>query len=104
MSLLYEELTYILRGCIYDVHNALGTGFDEETYHQGLLCRLQKEKIPFRSKEKMILKHRGKAVKGFAIDLIAYDKVILELKCIQSDFLQQNYVQIISQLMWHYSY
>ena len=101
MTLLYKELTGVLRGCIYDVHNALGPGYDEETYHQGLIWRLKKEKVPFRSKEKRFVKHRGLAIKGFELDLIAYDKIILELKCIQSDFLQPNYVQIISQLkLW----
>ena len=26
MSMLYEKLTYQIQGCIFDVHNALGTG------------------------------------------------------------------------------
>lgn len=101
MTLLYKELTSVIRGCIYDVHNALGPGYDEETYHQGLIWRLNKENVHCRSKEKRFIEHRGLAIKGFELDLIVYDKIILELKCIQSDFLQPNYVQIISQLkLW----
>lgn len=91
MKLLYQELTSVLRRCIYDVHNALGPGYDEETYHQGLIWRLNKEKVPFRSKEKRILIHRGLAIKGFEIDLIAYDKIILELLKAELDYQKIKY-------------
>ncbi len=31
MELIYRDLTEKLRGCIFDVHNKLGVGYDEET-------------------------------------------------------------------------
>lgn len=101
MGLIYEDLTYELRRCIYDVHNALGTGYDEETYHQAMKRRLAKDGIPFRTKEKRFVELHDEGVHEFELDLIVYDKIILELKSLQSDFLQTNFVQIISYLkLW----
>jgi GxxExxY protein len=38
-------------------------------------------------------------VREFKADLITFDKIILELKSLQSGFIKSNYVQIISELM-----
>jgi GxxExxY protein len=101
MALLYQELTRELRRCVFDVHNALGTGYDEETYQQGMIIRLEKSGFTLRSQEIRFVEHRGEKVGEFKLDLIADDKVILELKSLQSDFLQPNFVQIISYLkLW----
>lgn len=55
MSLLYGKLTYFLKGCYYDVHNSLGLGYDEESYHLALEERLKMEKISFQTKVQNIL-------------------------------------------------
>ena len=79
MGLLHKELTYILRGCIYDVHNAMGTGYDEESYHKALEYRLRKSNIPFRSQVLRHIEHCGVKAHKFVLDLIVDDKIILEL-------------------------
>ena len=41
-------------------------------------------------------------MKEFEADFIVFNKIILELKAIQSNFLQPNYIQIISELkLWN---
>ena len=101
MSLIYENLTNKIIRCIYDIHNTLGVGYDEETYHQGLIYIFQKEQIPYLSKQNKDIVHREISIKKIEYDLMVFDKIILELKSIQSDFLQTNYVQIISYLkLW----
>jgi len=98
MRLLYEDLTYTVRGCIFDVYNILGTGLDEECYHIALVERLKELDIPFQSKVPKYVVHRGKRVHKFIIDLIIDEQVILELKHISTDFIPLNYLQIISYL------
>lgn len=101
MGLIYEDLTEVLIGCIYDVHKKIGTGYDEEAYHQGLIRRFREEDIPFVSKERKWLLHRNIQIKCFELDFLTFDKIIISLKCIQSDFLQPHYVQMISELkLW----
>ncbi|KAA0227958.1 GxxExxY protein [candidate division KSB1 bacterium] len=101
MALLHKELTFELRKCMIDVHNELGVGFDEETYHQGLIRRFMKAGMPFVSKQQRGLTHRGVAVRAFELDFLADDTVIAELKCLRCGFLRANYIQILSHLkLW----
>lgn len=102
MGLIYEELTHQLIGCCYEVHNSLGVGYDEKAYHNALEKLFQIKGIPFRSKERKTLSHRDCKVKDFEVDFVTFDKMILELKSLQSSFLQSNYVQILSELkLWN---
>jgi len=98
MKLLYKDLTYKLRGCFFDVQNALGTGYDEETYHLALVHHLKKRQIPFETKATRYIEHRGIKVHKFEIDLIIDKSIILELKSIPTSFTPHNYLQIISYL------
>jgi GxxExxY protein len=101
MALRHEELTRVILECIFDVHNDIGVGLDEETYHQGLLECFSRKGIPCISKEKKYLVHRGALIRKFELDLVVFEKVILALKSLQCDFLQNHYVQIISELkLW----
>jgi len=101
MELLHKDLTYELRKCMIEVHNEIGVGFDEETYHQGLIRRLKKGERPFVSKQQREVTHRGESIKTFELDFLADDKVIIELKSLRCGFLRANYVQILSHLkLW----
>jgi GxxExxY protein len=100
-ELLYEDLTFTIRSCIFEVHNDIGVGFDEETYHQGLARKFVREGISFVSKERIKLKHRGILVREFELDYLIEDKVILALKCLPCDFLQVNFIQLFTELkLW----
>lgn len=98
MGLLYEELSYIVRGCIYEVHTELGTGFDEESYQLALELKLRENNILFRSQEIRYVEHRGERIHKFVLDLIVDDKIILELKAIETNFHPENTYQILSYL------
>lgn len=101
MKLLHEDLTYQIRSCIYEVRKEIGTGFDEETYHQGLLLSFSRHSLPFASKEKRSLLHRERIIRNFVCDYVLFDKIILSLKCVPCDFLQAHYVQLFSELkLW----
>ena len=101
MGLLYEELTYQIRGCIYEVRKEIGVGFDEETYHQGLMLSFHHHKIPFVSKEKRSLFHRGIQIHDFINDFLLFEKIILSIKCVPCKFLQAHYVQLFAELkLW----
>jgi len=100
MGLLYEELSYIVRGCIYEVHTEMGVGLDEESYQLALELKLRENNIPFRSQEIGYVKHRGKRIHKFVLDLIIDDKIILELKAIENGFHPKHTFQILSYLKY----
>jgi GxxExxY protein len=100
-ELLYKDLSFAIRLCIFEVHNDVGVGYDEETYHQGLMRRFEREGISFVSKEIIELKHRSIPVREFKLDYLIENKVILALKCLPCDFLQVNYIQLFTELkLW----
>ncbi len=94
MGLLHEQLSYTIRGCIFEVHNQLKTGLDEETYHLALEKQFVKKGIVFQSKPNSFLEHRGIIVHKFIPDFIVENKIILELKNIKTDFIPANYIQL----------
>jgi GxxExxY protein len=98
---IYQDLTHILIGCFFHVHNSLGVGFDEKAYHYALERHFRKKGIEHQSKPRKLIVHRGHKVREFEADFIVFEKIILELKALQSNFLQPNYVQIFSELkLW----
>lgn len=101
MALRHKELTEAILGCIFNVHNEIGVGLDEATYHQHLLDRFLRKGIPVISKKRKHLVHRGVEIRRFELDLLVFEKIILALKSLQCNFLQNHYVQIISELkLW----
>ena len=98
---IYKDLTQILIGCFFNIHNSLGVGFDEKAYHYALERYLKKQEIEYLSKPRKSIFHRGQKVREFEADFITFDKIILELKVLKSNFLQPNYVQLFSELkLW----
>ncbi len=101
MKLQHEELTYKIRQCIFEVRKEIGAGYDEETYHQGLLLSFQRHGLPFVSKEKRALTHRSALIRNFVNDFLLDDKVILSVKCVPCNFLRAHYIQLFSELkLW----
>jgi len=94
---IYEDLTHTLIGYFFNIHNSLGVGYDEKTYHKALERCFQKMGIQHQSKQRRSIIHRTLKVREYEADFIVFDKIILELKAIQSHFLQTHYVQIISE-------
>jgi GxxExxY protein len=101
MALKHEELTKVILECIFEAHNEVGVGLDEESYHQVLLDCFLRKGVPAISKERKHLVHRDVSVRRFELDLLVYEKIILALKSLPCVFLQNHYVQIISELkLW----
>jgi GxxExxY protein len=90
MPLRYEDLTEVILGCIFEVHNDVGVGFDEELYHQSLLDCFLRKGIPAISKERKHLMHRGMEIRRFELDLLVFEKIILALKSLECGFLQNH--------------
>ncbi len=97
--LRHEQLTYELRGSIFDVRNKLKMGWPEEVYHQGLVEVLQDKGTSLASKPRKAIVHRGIEVHVFECDLIVGDLIILELKVLPfSTFVEAHYAQLINYL------
>lgn len=104
IELIYGDLTETLIGCFFEIHNTLGVGYDEKIYHRALAKRFSKKGVPFVFEPCKDIVHRGKIVGTFKPDLLVYDKIILELKCLRTDFIYINHLQLITYLkLWQKS-
>jgi len=79
-KLLYEELTYKIRGVFFAVRKAVGLGHKENIYQNILEQEFKKSDLSF-EKEKIIdIFHEDKKVGVYRPDFIIENKVIVEIK------------------------
>jgi GxxExxY protein len=99
VELRHEQLSYQVRGLIFETRKNLKTGWSEEIYHQGLAQLLRENGIPFESKPRKTLVHRDVAIHTFECDLIIAERIILELKASpENAFAPAHYAQLINYL------
>ncbi|MBU1998286.1 MAG: GxxExxY protein, partial [Candidatus Omnitrophica bacterium] len=82
-KLEYEELTYQIRGAIFEVYNVLGPGFKETIYHNALVDELDKRRIKYNEKKKIRIFYKDKEVGSYEPDFIIEDKDIIEIKSVE---------------------
>ncbi|MCX7785974.1 MAG: GxxExxY protein [candidate division WOR-3 bacterium] len=87
----------IISGC-FQVHNALGPGFIERIYLNALKIILQNRKLTFQVEKEYTVVYNGVAVGKFRADLVAENKVIVEIKAIENKTPKIFESQIISYL------
>jgi len=90
-KLIYPELSYILTGVCFEVHNKLGRFAREKQYKDLLEKRLKEIKIPYEREFKI-------EKTGNTVDFLIDNKIILELKAkpfiLKEDYYQtQRYLQ-----------
>ncbi|MCY4416048.1 MAG: GxxExxY protein [Chloroflexi bacterium] len=95
--MLHSELTRDIIGCAFDVQNELGAGFLESVYEKAMVIALSDAGIPVKSQEPVKVGFRGREVGDFYADLLVPDKVIVELKAVES-LTPQHKAQIINYL------
>jgi GxxExxY protein len=79
-----KELTFRIRGCVYEVFRVLGSGFLEQVYQQALLQELQAQGLRAESQRALEVTYKGKPVGSYIADIVVDDRVVLELKAAQS--------------------
>lgn len=79
---LHKDLTYKIRGAIFEVYNKLGNGHKENIYGKALEEEFKIKGIKFEKEKSIPLKYNGKNIGIYRPDFIIEDKVILEIKSI----------------------
>jgi GxxExxY protein len=82
-DLLYADEVYNLVGAAMDVRNSLGVGFLEPVYQEALSHELTLRNIPFAEQVELPIFYKDHQLdKHYVADLVAYDKIIVELKAL----------------------
>ena len=79
-----DELTFKIRGCVYEVFRVLGAGFLAQVYQLALLQELEAKGLRAEGQRALEVTYKGKRVGLYVADILVEDRVVLELKAVQS--------------------
>lgn len=78
-----NDITYQIRGAIYDVYKTLGLGLLESVYEEALTYELQQRGLNVERQKPVPVQYKGMLLKTeLRLDLLVEDKVIVELKSV----------------------
>ena len=79
-----NEITYEIRGAIYEVYKHLGPGLLESVYEEALVYELEKRGLKVERQKEVPICYDGHLLKTeLRLDLLVEGKVVVELKSVQ---------------------
>ena len=95
--MLYEDLTgKILESC-FEVSKELGIGFIESVYEKALIVILKEKGLKVENQVPLKVRFRGVVVGDFYADLLVEEKILIELKAVNS-FANEHFAQLLNYL------
>ncbi|MDM1071212.1 GxxExxY protein [Empedobacter brevis] len=93
-----NEISYKIRGAIFNVYNNLGPGLLESAYEVALQYELRKEGMHVQSQVALPLIYDDKKMEiGYRIDLLVENKVIIEIKSVEN-LSEVHHKQVLTYL------
>ena len=97
-DIIYKEESYAIIGLCMEVHNKLGHGFSEIVYKDALEIEFKENEIFYEREREFPIHYKGQILKhSFFADLVVFDSIILEVKCVKS-LLDEHVSQVINYL------
>ena len=79
-----NDITYEIRGAIYDVYKELGPGLLESVYEEALVFELEKRGLEVSRQVEVPIMYKGNELKtALRLDVLVEDQVIVELKSVE---------------------
>jgi len=93
-----NDISYIIRGAIFKVYNALGPGLLGSVYEAVLMFELNKAGVEAKSQVALpVIYEDEKLDLGFRIDILVNDSVIIEIKSVEQ-ILEVHHKQVLTYL------
>ncbi len=78
-----NQISYQIRGAIYDVYKVLGPGLLESVYEEALCYELEQRGLKVERQKQVPVEYKGIVLKSdLRLDLLVEDKVVVELKSV----------------------
>ncbi len=77
-----DDITYSIRGAIFEVNNVLGSGYLEKVYENSLLTELKIRGLKAESQVPHKVTYKDEIAGEYFADIIVEDKVLVELKTV----------------------
>ena len=79
-----NEITYEIRGAIYDVYKNLGPGLLESVYEEALVYELEKRGLKVERQKEVPINYDGHVLNTqLRIDLLVEERLVIELKSVK---------------------
>ncbi len=93
-----NEISYVIRGAIFNVYNKLGPGLLESVYVNALDYELTKKGLKVKREVPLPVYYEEiKMEVGFRIDLLVNEKVIIEVKSVEN-LAEVHHKQVLTYL------
>jgi GxxExxY protein len=79
-----NDITYKIRAAIFEVNRVLRWGFLEKIYENALLIELIKRGLKAKAQVPINVEYKGEIVGEYFADIVVEDRVIIELKAVES--------------------
>lgn len=80
-DLIYPDLSYVVAGILFGVHNELGRHCNEKQYGDLLKKKLKENNIGYEREKFLPISFEGENKNRNKIDFLVENKIILEIKC-----------------------
>lgn len=93
-----NEISYEIRGCVFNVYNNLGPGLLESAYQAALAYELNKKALRFSEQVPLPMVYESLQLDiGYRIDILVEAKVIIEIKSVEN-LLEVHHKQVLTYL------
>ena len=98
MKMTENQISYQVRGAIFDVYNELGPGLLESVYEEAMVFELKKRGLSIQRQLEVPILYKGEILStNLRLDLLVEDCVIVELKSV-SELQDVHYKQLLTYL------
>ena len=92
-----DDITYQIRGAIFEVNKVLGYGFLEKVYEKALMIELRNRRLSVENQLPLKVRYKEQIVGEYFADLLVEGQVIVETKSV-TDLLKEHQAQLLTYL------
>ena len=92
-----DDITYQIRGVIFEVNKVLGYGFLEKVYEKALMIELRGRGLRVENQVPLKVSYKGQIVGEYFADLLVEGRVIVEIKAVRH-LLEEHQAQLLNYL------
>ena len=92
-----NDITYQIRGAIFEVNKVLGYGFLEKVYEKALMLELRGRGLSVENQVPLKVSYKEQIVGEYFADLLVEDRVIVEIKAV-ANLLREHQAQLLNYL------
>lgn len=98
VNLVHEDLSYKIRGILYQAHNELGQYRNEKQYGDAIESLLKNKGIDYKRELSLPVSFEGEHKGRNRIDFVIENQIILEIKAVPA-FSREDYRQCLRYLV-----